>query len=128
MTRTERILAAITATVVQDCDPDLVMLFGSWAKRTADVYSDVDLLVVGEFRRSHWLRDAELRDDLRRFPLRFDLHLLTPAELQAGMAKQYSYLDTIRGSSRCLYSRPGGPDPAEYGFRTSCGPASADVI
>jgi len=87
MNPSERILAAITATVVQNCDPDLVMLFGSWAKRTASVYSDVDLLVIGGFRRSRRLRDAELRDDLRRFPLRFDLHLLTPAELRAAAAQ-----------------------------------------
>jgi predicted nucleotidyltransferase len=127
MNPSERILAAITATVVQNCDPDLVMLFGSWAKRTASVYSDVDLLVIGGFRRSRRLRDAELRDDLRRFPLRFDLHLLTPAELRAAAAQPYSYLDTIRRSSRCLYRRPGGPDPVEFGFRVSCHPDSAGV-
>jgi uncharacterized protein len=127
MSPSERILAAITATVVQNCDPDLVMLFGSWAKRTANVYSDVDLLVVGRFRQSRRLRDTELSGELRRFPLRFDLHLLTPAELRAAAAQPYSYLSTIRGSSQCLYRRPGGPDPAEFGFRTSCDPDSASV-
>jgi len=123
----ERILTAITETVVQNCDPDLVMLFGSWAKRTANVYSDVDLLVVGRFGRPRRLRDADLRDELRRFPLRFDLHLLTPAELRAAAARPYSYLNTIRGSSQCLYRRPGGPDPAVFGFRSSCDPDSAGV-
>ncbi len=61
------------------CDPDVVALFGSWAKGTADVHSDVDLLVVGPFRASPWLRDRELRDALRDFAIR-----LRPAPGHAG--------------------------------------------
>jgi predicted nucleotidyltransferase len=113
---TERVLQAIIATIVRATDPDFVVLFGSWAKGTADVHSDVDLLVVREFRRSRRLRDAELRDALRRFPLRFDLHLLTPEELRNGAAQKHSYLDTIRGSSRCLYLRAGRSLPEDFGF------------
>jgi predicted nucleotidyltransferase len=98
-------LGVITDTVVDCCDPDAVVLFGSWAKGTADVHSDIDLLVVGPFRASPWLRDRELRDALRRFAVRFDLHLVTPAELVAGPA--HGYLDTLRTSCRVLYARPG---------------------
>ncbi|MGW0628478.1 nucleotidyltransferase domain-containing protein [Streptomyces sp. NPDC002758] len=106
-------LGAITDTVVECCDPDAVVLFGSWAKGTADVHSDIDLLVVGPFRASPWLRDRELRDALRRFAVRFDLHLVTPAELAAGPA--HGYLDTLRTSCRVLYTRP-GLDPGALGL------------
>ena len=37
----------VVDTVVACCDPDAVVLFGSWAKGTADVHSDIDLLVIG---------------------------------------------------------------------------------
>ena len=98
----------VVETVVACCDPDAVVLFGSWAKGTADVHSDVDLLVIGPFRASPWLRDREVRDALRGFAIRFDLHLVTPAELAA--APRHGYLDTIRSSCKVLYTRPGLPE------------------
>ena len=98
----------VVDTVVACCDPDAVVLFGSWAKGTADVHSDIDLLVIGPFRASPWLRGRELRDALRGFAIRFDLHLVTPAELAA--APRHGYLDTLRSSCTVLYARPGLPE------------------
>jgi uncharacterized protein len=99
------LLGRVADTVVACCDPDAIVLFGSWAKGTADVHSDVDLLVVGPFRASPWLRDRELGDALGDLAIRFDLHLVTPAELLAAPA--HGYLDTLRSSCRVLYARPG---------------------
>ncbi|QDP95437.1 nucleotidyltransferase domain-containing protein [Microlunatus elymi] len=111
--RVDPAFGPITDTAVACCDPDAVVLFGSWAKGTATVHSDIDLLVVGPYRASPWLRDRELRDALRRFAVRFDLHLVTPAELISGPA--YGYLDTLRASCRVLYARP-GLDPGDLGL------------
>jgi predicted nucleotidyltransferase len=99
------VIAAIVDTVVACCDPDAVVLFGSWAKGSANVHSDIDLLVVGPFRASPWLRDRELGDALRVFAVRFDLHLVTPTELLA--APRHGYLDTVRRTCRVLYTRAG---------------------
>jgi len=108
-------MESIVDTVVACCDPDALVLFGSWAKGTADVHSDVDLLVIAPFRASPWLRDREVRDALRDFAIRFDLHLVTPAEL--AVAPRHGYLDTLRSSCRVLYTRPGLPEEALTDFR-----------
>ena len=91
--------------MVACCDPDAVVLFGSWAKGTADVHSDIDLLVIGPFRASPWLRDREVRDTLRGFAIRFDLHLVTPAEL-ARRATRTATSTRCASSCRVLYARP----------------------
>ena len=96
----EQVLQALVSVVVDTCDPDEVHLFGSWAKGTTHRHSDIDLLVVGGFRQSSWIRDSELREALREFPIAVDLHLLTPEELSAGSARPHTYLNTALASSR----------------------------
>jgi predicted nucleotidyltransferase len=105
MTAIEPALRAITELIVRACDPEEVVLFGSWAKGTADVASDVDLVVIGDFAASWWLRERELRDELSAFPISVDLHLLTRGELAVEAARPRTYLNTLRQTSRCLYRR-----------------------
>ncbi len=103
--RLDPVLEAITSVIVEYCDPDEVVLFGSWAKGATHRYSDVDLLVIGPFTTSTWIRDRELREALHEFPVTIDLHLLTPPELAVEVAKPYTYLNTLRATSRSLYRR-----------------------
>ena len=105
MERIEPVLQAMAGVIVDHCDPDRVVLFGSWAKGTADRHSDIDLLVIGPFRASRWLRDRELREALAEFPIAVDLHCLTQAEFDVESAKPHTYLNTLQATSRVLYER-----------------------
>jgi uncharacterized protein len=102
----EPVLATIVETILGHCDPDQILLFGSWAKGLADRNSDIDILVIGPFTASRWIRDRELRDVLRDIPIEVDLHLLTPDEYSLGRARAHSYLNTLKETSRSLYRRP----------------------
>jgi predicted nucleotidyltransferase len=42
----EKVLTEMTEAIVQVADPETIILFGSYARGTADSDSDVDLLVV----------------------------------------------------------------------------------
>ena len=42
----ERIIRGMVDRIVDHCDPEQVILFGSHARGTADEQSDVDLLVI----------------------------------------------------------------------------------
>lgn len=68
--------------IVSEFDPDLVLLFGSYARGTADEGSDVDLLVVmpvvGSRRSAATEIDRLLID--RRIPL--DVIVVTPEEFE----------------------------------------------
>jgi predicted nucleotidyltransferase len=83
------------------------VLFGSWAKGTADRHSDIDILVIGPFTASRRLRDRELREALAEFPIAVDLHCYTQAEFDLESAKPYTYLNTLQATSRVLYERIG---------------------
>jgi predicted nucleotidyltransferase len=102
-------LAAIVDVIVGHCDPDEIILFGSWAKGTAHRHSDIDLLVIGPFTSSSWIRDREVKEALRDFPIVIDLHLLTPREMAIGSAKRHTYLDTLTDTGRTVYKRTSKP-------------------
>ena len=54
------VLSGITALIVKACDPESIMLFGSYAKGKQDADSDLDILVIDNSRESPFLRDREL--------------------------------------------------------------------
>lgn len=101
----ERTLRNITALVVLCCDPEEVLLFGSYAKEQDNSDSDLDLLVIGDFRESPYLRGHEVRELLRRYPIRIDLHLMTPAELVVELRKPYGFISSALVSSEMLYKK-----------------------
>jgi len=101
----ERALRSITGLIVRCCDPDAVVLFGSYAKGQENRDSDLDILVISDFREPPHLREHELRELLVRYPLRIDLHLVTPEEMAAELCKPYGFLSSVHGSGMRLYTR-----------------------
>ena len=101
----EQVLHSITALIVQCCDPEAVLLFGSYAKGQDNLNSDLDLLVIGDFRESPYLRGHEVRALLRRYPIRIDLHLVTPNEVAVESRKPHGFLSSVLASSRTIYEK-----------------------
>lgn len=101
----ERVLRRITELIVRACDPEEIVLFGSYAKGQANVESDLDLLVIGDFQGSSYLREREIRELLIRFPIRIDLHVVTPDEVARASLQPYSFLSSVLPSGAKLYSK-----------------------
>jgi uncharacterized protein len=101
----EGALSNITALIVQCCDPNTVVLFGSYAKGQENSESDLDLLLIGDFGGSSYLQAHEVRQLLRRYPIRIDLHLVTPDEVVDESRKPHGFLSSVLASGRILYER-----------------------
>jgi predicted nucleotidyltransferase len=123
VTRAGPVLRRITELIVRSVDPELVLLFGSAAKGLDGPDSDLDLLVVGNFAGPRHRRGRELRGLLDRYPVRIDLHLLTPAEVAAGRRDPRSWLATLHGHAQTLYRSPPGSAKTPKKERT---PSSSD--
>jgi predicted nucleotidyltransferase len=93
-----------------ECDPLAVLLFGSWAKGTADVHSDVDLVVVLPERPSPALRMA-LQDAVRGVPMHVDLLIWTPADVVAARADPQGFAGAVLSGAVVLHgSLPSSPE------------------
>jgi len=67
--------------IVQRCDPEKVILFGSHARGTAGPDSDVDLLFVMHVAGPHWLERLRIRQALHAMGVPKDVLVATPEEV-----------------------------------------------
>jgi len=99
------LLCGITGLIVQCCNPEEILLFGSYAKQQDTVDSDLDILVIGNFRESRYLRGQEVHALQQRYPIKIDLHFVTPEEVSAESTKRFGFLSSALANSVILYSR-----------------------
>ena len=104
------IATVVVDTVVACCDPDAVVLFGSWAKGTADVHSDIDLLVDRSVPCLALAARPGAARRAARFAIRFDLHLVTPGRADRRIASSTATSTRCARSCRCSTPRPGLPE------------------
>lgn len=103
----DKTLRSITELIVRCCDPDDIILFGSYAKGNAHADSDLDILVVGNFkgRRQREVAYTEMKDLLHRYFLKIDLHLVTPDDIALASKEPFSFLNSIQLHSIPLYQK-----------------------
>jgi predicted nucleotidyltransferase len=103
----EGVLRKITGLIVRACDPETIVLFGSYAKGQQNADSDLDILVIGDFGHS-FLQCQELKGLLHYCMVPIDIHIVTPEEAATGLRKPYGFLDSVLKSGVILYSRSKG--------------------
>jgi len=82
-----------------------IYLFGSNAKGTASLKSDVDVLLVGPSRLPPPLRTKNLVAELRLFATDFDLVFLTPEEFDEERSDPHSFVSLVMRTARQVYPR-----------------------
>ena len=87
--------------------PEKILLFGSWAKGTRHVGSDIDLLIIADLPGSpvaHARRARQLAAD--SFPA-IDIVFATPEEVASAASAKSPFLLSILGTGIVVYRRDG---------------------
>ena len=104
---TENAIQMMVERLVDRFDPDQIILFGSQARGTAAVGSDVDLLVIMPVTGSKRAKQLEMRVALHDIAVPKDIILVTPDEV----ARRRDIVGTIIRPALCegkvLYARSG---------------------
>ena len=88
--------------VGRECRAERVILFGSYARGTPTVDSDVDLLVILPFQGKAAQKSAEIRLKLRpAFPV--DLLVRTPEKVRERVALGDGFIQEILEEGKVLY-------------------------
>jgi uncharacterized protein len=96
---------ALAGRIVEEFDPDKIILFGSHAYGTAHKDSDVDLLVILPFEGSGLRKSVEILTRVSpQFPI--DLVARRPEDAQ-GIGGRDSILREALNRGRLLYERQG---------------------
>lgn len=90
--------------LVQEFNPERVILFGSCARGKPTADSDVDLLVVMNYRGDGVDKAVEMRLRIpRKFPL--DLIVRRPSEIRRRLAMGDSFVASILKEGKVLHER-----------------------
>lgn len=104
---TQQQIDEIVRILVNECQPEKIILFGSYAQGTANEDSDLDLAIVKKtdlppHKRSTEFRKA-LRSEGRRWLFGMDILVYTPEEIEAYRSSPYSFVHEIFSTGKTLY-------------------------
>jgi uncharacterized protein len=88
--------------LVTEYKPRKVVLFGSYARGTANIHSDIDLLVILPFKGKPAYISAEMRVRLRP-PFPIDLIVRTPETVRERLAIGDGFMRDILENGKVLY-------------------------
>lgn len=104
---TQQQIDEIVRILVDECQPEKIILFGSYASGTANEDSDLDLAIVKKtdlppHKRSTEFRRA-LRSEGRRWLFGMDILVYTPEEIETYRNSPYSFVHEIFSTGKTLY-------------------------
>jgi len=96
----------VVERIAAQLDPEMIVLFGSYAYGVPSVDSDVDLLVILDTeaprRERSWLVSRLLIP--RPYPV--DILVKTPQEIEQALASRDFFIQEIMERGKVLYERP----------------------
>lgn len=90
-------------TIVREFEPEIIIVFGSVAKGTADEYSDLDLLVVMDTDQGYYVRASVIYRVVYRIPIPKDIIVLTPEEFESEKDNPLSFVSEIVRTGKVFY-------------------------
>jgi uncharacterized protein len=91
--------------IVQELNPEKIVLFGSYAYGNPSPDSDVDLLVIMNTKASHKDRSWAVSRLLLPRPFPVDILVKTPGEVKEGLETGDFFLREILSRGKVLYDR-----------------------
>lgn len=100
---TAKEIEGLIARIVARTQPQRVIIFGSYAKGTATVKSDLDILIIRETELPLSLRADDLRPLLEGMLIPVDVHVYTPEEIEVYGREKFSFVDSILKSGKTVF-------------------------
>lgn len=85
--------------------PMKIFIFGSYARNMARNNSDLDLIVIKNYRKSKPLRARKILFELRDIPLETDVVCFTPQEVAKGVSVKNSFIYNIMQDAKQVYAK-----------------------
>jgi predicted nucleotidyltransferase len=97
-------LDSLVSRIVEFYQPEMVILFGSYAYGNPHEGSDLDLLLIKQTNEHPLNRAAGLRMALRDMLLPMDILVYTPAEIAKDKERKFTFIYDVLKSGKVLYA------------------------
>lgn len=102
---TEIEIDALVRRIVARIQPQKVILFGSYAKGTATIKSDLDVFVIQETVLPPIKRADVLKHLFSNALIPVDVHIYTPEEVEEYDKEVYSFVNSVLKSGKIVFDR-----------------------
>lgn len=89
--------------IVARIQPQKVIIFGSYAKGTATIKSDLDIFIIKETELPMASRANDLASLLSHTLIPVDVHIYTPEEVEVYRQEPFSFVSSILESGRVSF-------------------------
>ncbi|HSI77231.1 MAG TPA: nucleotidyltransferase domain-containing protein [Lunatimonas sp.] len=93
--------------VVYTTEPEEVVLFGSMVNGSADVFSDIDLLVIVENEINKKEAISRIRSYASQFALKTDVLIYSPSELEKEISIPNGFINAIQKTGKIVFKNSG---------------------
>lgn len=100
----EKKIQEVTAKIVEEYQPEKVILFGSWAWGKPGPDSDVDLFIVKNSPERRIDRARQVRSIIWGSGLPIDILVYTPQEVKRRLEFEDFFIEDVITKGRVLYS------------------------
>ena len=101
----QKTIERITDYIVHLADPETIILFGSQARGTVSVYSDIDLLIISENITGRNYIARQIRDFAGEFSMKTDVLIRNKAEIENASNDPGSFLDAVYKEGKIIYKK-----------------------
>lgn len=91
--------------IVGACNPEKIILFGSYAKGAATMTSDLDLLIVKETLLPMKRRADDLASIVSGSLIPIDIHVYTPEEIEEYGKEPYTFVHSMLKTGKVLHEK-----------------------
>jgi uncharacterized protein len=91
--------------IVARIQPQKIIIFGSYAKGTATIKSDLDILVIKETALPIANRTADLAPILSNALIPIDIHVYTPEEVEEYGREEFSFVRCVLTTGKTVFAK-----------------------
>jgi predicted nucleotidyltransferase len=100
---TRQQIDTIVKRIAENCEPEKIILFGSYAYGVPSESSDLDLLIIKESALPRYKRGREIRRHLRGLKVAVDLIVYTRQEIEKWKDLNTAFITTVMNKGKVLY-------------------------
>ena len=101
----QKTLARITNYIIHLADPEMIILFGSQARGSGTVQSDIDLLVISENITGRKYIARQIEFFAGELSVKTDILIHNKEEIEKASQKPGSFLDSVHKEGKIIYKK-----------------------
>jgi predicted nucleotidyltransferase len=95
----------VVSAIVNNYEPEKIILFGSQVNGTATENSDLDLFLVKKTTLPRYKRGSEVRKFLYGMGIPMDIVVYTPEEIEKSENTKFSFIYEVLNTGKLIYER-----------------------